>query len=81
MLVAYVNDRRIVGMPGVRDPDNVCEGFDPGTPAGTECMTDGHYLCDECTERASCECGCGHRPGWCQCEDCDYRNTCPGSSW
>lgn len=38
------------GVPGERDPENVCRLFTPGEPAGTECMGDGHYLCHECAE-------------------------------
>lgn len=35
-------------MPGVRDADSPCADFEPGTPSGTDCYTDGHYLCREC---------------------------------
>jgi hypothetical protein len=43
----------VFGEFGVRDPDNRCDGFEPGTPlelhpAGTACSGDGHYLCKEC---------------------------------
>jgi len=38
------------GTPGVRDPDNPCEAFIPGTPhPHGDCNTDGHYLCAECS--------------------------------
>lgn len=69
-LVAQVNGRTLVGMRGVRDPDCPCEGFVPGEPSGSEhgCSTDGHYLCDECIERATCEDGCGKRPMYCECD-------------
>jgi len=63
-------------MPGVRDPEYPCEAFNPGEPAGTECETDGHYICDECIERASCDCGCGNRPSQCACGDCGFSGTC-----
>jgi hypothetical protein len=36
------------GLAGIRDVDAPCDGFEPGTPAGTYCGTDGHYLCREC---------------------------------
>lgn len=79
VLVAYVNDRPIMGMPGVRDPEYPCEGFSPGEPerhGWGACETDGHYMCDECTERASCDCGCGNRPSQCACLDCGLSGTC-----
>lgn len=50
-LVEEVNGRRAFGMPGVRDPDAPCDAFAPGKPAG-KCETDGHYMCDECSNRA-----------------------------
>lgn len=33
------------GQAGVRDPDNPCDGFEPGEPGeeGGDCYTDGHY--------------------------------------
>lgn len=65
-LVHEVNGRQVVGMPGVRDPENPCEAFQPGKPGGT-CETDGHYICDECTERATCA-DCGNRPMYCECD-------------
>ncbi len=40
------------GIPGMRDPDNVCSGFTPRKrlidDAQADCETDGHYLCNEC---------------------------------
>jgi hypothetical protein len=68
-LHAYANGRTILGMDGVRDPESLCDAFARGTPAGT-CDTDGHYLCDECRERATCA-GCGYRPTRCECVACD----------
>jgi hypothetical protein len=39
-----------LGEPGIRDPENECEEFDPGQPParGGGCRGDGHYLCKEC---------------------------------
>lgn len=51
---------------GVRDPDYPCVEFRLGDPAG-DCPTDGHYVCDECVHRATCD-GCGLRPSRCECE-------------
>lgn len=50
---------------GVRDPDAPCVEFRLGRPDGT-CETDGHYICDECIHRATCD-GCGKRPAHCEC--------------
>lgn len=36
------------GTPGVRDEDALCQDFAPGTPNGSACEGDGHYLCREC---------------------------------
>lgn len=55
------------GTPGVRDVLAPCDAFQPGKPSGG-CSTDGHYLCDECVERATCE-GCGNRPMSCECQE------------
>ena len=63
-LVAEVNGRTMLGMDGVRDPGSLCDAFTTGTPTG-DCETDGHYLCDECERRATCDCGCGSRPVHC----------------
>lgn len=38
------------GQQGVRDLDNVCMDFTPGTPEPGHCLGDGHYLCKECVE-------------------------------
>ena len=35
-------------LPGVRDPDNPCDMFSPGTPTEGDCQGDGHYLCRQC---------------------------------
>src|SRR5690606_4994163 len=80
-LIAELNGRAIVGMPGVRDLDDEgnlsrdnCDAFDPGTPGGT-CSTDGHYMCDECTERKTCDGGCGKRPSQCECPESEAPNA------
>ena len=61
---------------GLRDPDYPCDAFESGAPGPFgDCETDGHYLCDECTRRATCEGydayqppdGCGERPSRCVC--------------
>lgn len=51
-LVRFVNDKpSLVGEMGVRDPDYICEGFDRrGYDGKGGCMSDGHYLCVECSE-------------------------------
>jgi hypothetical protein len=37
------------GDPGVRDPENPCDHFDPGETVGNpQCYGDGHYMCKEC---------------------------------
>ena len=38
------------GIPGIRDINWVCTDFAYGQPTGI-CETDGHYLCQECSER------------------------------
>jgi len=40
------------GTPGVRDPDAICEEFEPGDPNWVQagCFGDGHYLCQNCTQ-------------------------------
>jgi len=35
-------------LPGVRDLDNPCDMFSPGTPTDGGCEGDGHYLCRQC---------------------------------
>lgn len=51
LLEAEVNGRSFVGMPGVRDPESPCEGFDGRHyDGGGRCKSDGHYLCVECSE-------------------------------
>ena len=69
-LVANVNGRSLFGSEGVRDPNNRCDAFAIGKPAG-DCLTDGHYLCNECVERATCH-GCGKRPMSCECTPCSW---------
>ena len=60
LLVAEVNGKRELGMPGVRDPEAPCEAFSPVGVAFQQvkeseltghgdCETDGHYMCTECT--------------------------------
>lgn len=65
-LCRLVNDKPTVGVDGVRDDDHPCAAFVLGKPQG-DCSTDGHYMCDECTERASCD-RCGERPMYCACD-------------
>lgn len=37
------------GTPGIRDVDSPCAEFAiEGAPRDASCMTDGHYLCQEC---------------------------------
>jgi hypothetical protein len=60
------------GVKGIRDPESPCTMFDPGDPpmfSFADCETDGHYLCDECTQRATCPGGCGKRPSRCECPE------------
>lgn len=57
-IVDWENLRRFVnsepplfGTPGVRDPDNVCEGYDARGYNGTgDCLSDGHYECTNCSQ-------------------------------
>lgn len=50
-LVANINGRTFLGQVGVRDPDGPCESFDGlGYDGRGQCMSDGHYLCVECSE-------------------------------
>lgn len=51
-LVAEINGAPLLGTPGVRDFLAPCDAFNPGEPGQGNCSTDGHYLCDECTEIA-----------------------------
>lgn len=50
-LCEQVNGRPgLFGTVGVRDPDGPCELFDGlGYDGGGDCMSDGHYLCTECS--------------------------------
>lgn len=38
------------GIPGIRDPENRCTGYEPRRRGGGDfdCESDGHYLCREC---------------------------------
>jgi hypothetical protein len=58
-MVAELNGRTFVGMPGVRDPDHPCEEYQPTedadflgvwltAPGDGACDSDGHYLCGGC---------------------------------
>ncbi len=59
------------GAPGIRDPENLCDAFDPGEPAvDNRCDSDGHYLCMECKHLRLCEGGCGARATQCECVYC-----------
>lgn len=42
-----MSDHLPFGSDGVRDPDFPCEEFVNGKPEGGNCMSGGHYLCDE----------------------------------
>jgi hypothetical protein len=68
MLEASVNGRSLIGTPGVRDPEAPCEQFSPGRNAGL-CETDGHYLCDECSECVPRCFNCKRVPRYCECND------------
>lgn len=37
------------GVPGIRDDDAQCDGYQPGQPSGL-CAGDGHYLCKGCRQ-------------------------------
>ena len=66
-LVAEVNGRGVVGMPGVRDPENICDEFYPGEPQeNNSCDGDGHYMCSECSKLKVCG-ACGERTDFCEC--------------
>jgi hypothetical protein len=47
--------KKPIGLPGNRDPENICEAYSPRRPLksdfGADCETDGHYLCKECALR------------------------------
>lgn len=47
-LLAALHGVAKIGEPGIRDADSPCDVFDPGTPGGGDCDTDGHYMCSEC---------------------------------
>lgn len=42
-----------------------------------KCQTNGHYMCNECSERATCF-GCGNRPADCECLHCE---VCSWQVW
>jgi len=50
-LVRFVNSSPPrFGAPGVRDPEYPCELFDGrGYDGRGDCLSDGHYLCKECS--------------------------------
>lgn len=50
-LVRFVNNRpEMLGETGVRDPEYRCSDFDAlGYQGRGDCMSDGHYLCDDCS--------------------------------
>ena len=50
-----VNDEPpLFGTVGVRDPDYPCESFDGrGYNGHGRCQSDGHYMCEECSELSS----------------------------
>jgi hypothetical protein len=50
-LLRFVNGKPpMMGTVGVRDPDHPCEEFDGQHYDGTgDCMSDGHYMCTECS--------------------------------
>lgn len=61
VLAENINGRVVFGQAGVRDPDGVCEAFDPApdidwcgvrvsVEAHGKCCGDGHYLCLGCRE-------------------------------
>lgn len=51
-LIERLNGRAgFIGTAGVRDPEHPCEVFDgEGYDGGGDCLSDGHYLCVECSE-------------------------------
>ena len=52
--VAKPIDKAPMGLPYIRDPENICEGYMPFKPkvsSWAECETDGHYLCQKCSLR------------------------------
>jgi hypothetical protein len=68
-LVAELNGRVVIGMPGVRDPEHVCEEFDPGSPdEHGSCDSDGHYMCYECKHLHLCG-DCKRAATQCECSD------------
>jgi hypothetical protein len=49
------NAKNIIGVPYQRDPDAVCEAYEPFLQPRkqyfNDCETDGHYLCGKCCHR------------------------------
>jgi len=60
------------------DPDNPCAYFRRGPRSRGDCDGDGHYRCNECTDRLQRDVpdGCAH-PDAAKCQDCA---TCPGDT-
>lgn len=59
-----------VGIPGMRDPYAPCTAYAPRPHEAGEfgdCMTDGHYQCDDCAHVKRCP-DCGNRVNSCECE-------------
>jgi hypothetical protein len=49
---ALERERPPDGTPGLRDADNPCHDFHPGSPdPSNRCEGDGHYLCLECSHK------------------------------
>ncbi len=60
-----------VGIPGMRDPDYPCAGYEPRPRSGGDwgdCLSDGHYQCNDCVHLKRCE-TCGERVSACECEE------------
>jgi hypothetical protein len=51
---AEPTSKKPTGIPGNRDPDNVCSAFAPRKRELSDfpCNSDGHYLCRECAHFA-----------------------------
>ena len=52
--LAKAQSKMPCGVPGYRDPDVPCSGYEPRRVEDgdwTDCETDGHYLCDECCHK------------------------------
>jgi hypothetical protein len=66
-LYLAANGRTAFGQRGVRDPEYPCAEFLPGEPSG-QCMSDGHYLCNECTWSVPLCATCGESWRLCECD-------------